>query len=1563
MSEDSGTESDELKKAEDDTDSEVLMEEGENDEENESESSSTASPVPRRRGRPPLKRKRGRQSKTESRKRREAAKAERLRAKKIKVTNRKRIVENNRYMKGISETFNLTRATFFLENKEILQPFMKPTDFKRLTVHRAKPKPLGQGDKLVTHPSYIVGGTLRDYQLEGIQWLLNKRRAGVCPILGDEMGLGKTLQTITFLAHLKFTAAKSCGPSLVVCPLSVIQSWCNEFKRWCPDLRVIRMHSSDRSEREILKGKMQVVQDYDVCVTTYEMLISETHTMCSMIFWHYVILDEGHRIKNAESKLSKAANKIRRVASIVLTGTPLQNNIKELWAVMKFLCPGAFRDSELFERCFRPQEEAEGEGKNNAMDRSMLEKAHVLLHSFMLRRLKKEVTELPPKIETNIMVSLSALQRHLYKKILLHGTPLLLESESEQVKKQSAKFKRVAQLIMELRKCCNHPYMFNGVQPEDVDPEMDTGLVTSSGKMMVMERLLMKLKTRGHKVLIFSQFKVMLNLLEQFLSVRKWKYLRLDGNTNRVLRAVNIREFNSEKSGYSIFILQTRAGGLGINLQSADTVILYDSDWNPQPDLQAMARCHRIGQKRVVHVYRFVTSGSIEERVLSTQQKKLYMDKILTRDSTATAKELNEIKKEEERKEMLAALKFGANAVFKPAKEVSDEDLDNIIDRTRGLDDVDQDGVSDKISGSGTGSGSVSGSMEGKSMGRIERVDTNASNFDCFKELVSTYKFEGDLYNAEGISSLAKKWKQQQNEKAAQADKENEQIKGKKQSEAIPGGEGTAEVAGSKAKADSSGDNNWKTEVKGEGGSTSAKIGGGGNGVDKTGGSTGTSKQDGTGTGTGVNTGVITTRRSNRKRKHRVIMVGGVPMLASDLFIMDDNNAPKTGVNPYSVRRKLPGRDYPNSTVCGNCWAGGSLICCDLCPAAYHVSCLGMEEDDPALDKKWYCPLHSCCVCGKKAKAVGGALFGCRLCPLAYCDEHLHEDAKIVYKNPVFDALRQEGGSQSMIPVECSRECIAWGMENKSVVDAVIEDHRKELENFLKKKRKVEKAKVKAKERKIDVSEIWSSDEDDDDQHSSSSQEWRPDNAQTPRDKARRQRERKEVERLKRYTEPSSNSSQVKIHICHKCKQPFTGVLCANCGESLTGATEHEIYLSLWKKWILQHVKYLSDLRTHFESYSKLAQPGKLMAGDAEFAYNYKNLTQYFSSTRTNVASVSQAVQQLSNSIALQAKVESESSSSKNPNDAAEGKQDQDVNEGVGAGEGTGDDAGASAGAGAGAAAGTGAAAAAAAGAGEDKVDGESTGLGANGEKRSSEDAFKEARKTIEKLQISTQDSVRQLQSTLHAMTRNIRKKQAQVVENERRRVQIEYERRRRQDEERRRQQERIRREEENRKRVLYHMQQVRSMEYLQRLKSQQMLNARTGVMGHLQKTLATPLSTAQPVGTVQPASVAGFSRATPIVLDADPNSPNDKNSNDKKSVATAQPAAPSAVSTVAAAPATGNVVVDWGALRRKYAVELVQLKDLGFGDEEASLNALQKTDGDLRKAYKLLSSDRGDAR
>jgi SWI/SNF-related matrix-associated actin-dependent regulator of chromatin subfamily A member 5 len=344
-----------------------------------------------------------------------------------------------------------------------------------------------------------------------------------------------------------------------------------------------------------------------------------------------------------------------------ISRTPLQNSLHELWALLNFLVPDVFASAEQFDEWFNLDIDDINE-KNK-----LISQLHKILRPFMLRRLKADVEKsLPPKHETILFTGMSSLQKKIYRDILLR--------DFDALQGKAGSRNAILNIVMQLRKTANHPYLFSGVEDRSLAP-LGEHLVENCGKMVVLDKLLMRLHERGHRVLLFTQMTRILDIMEDYMVMRHFPYCRIDGNTTYEQREDYIDAFNAPNSEKFIFLLSTRAGGLGINLQTADVVILYDSDWNPQADLQAQDRAHRIGQKKPVQVFRLVTEHTIEEKIVERAQQKLKLDAMVVQQGRFREKD------KVSRDELLEAVKFGADKIFKSKdSSITDEDIDMILD-------------------------------------------------------------------------------------------------------------------------------------------------------------------------------------------------------------------------------------------------------------------------------------------------------------------------------------------------------------------------------------------------------------------------------------------------------------------------------------------------------------------------------------------------------------------------------------------------------------------------------------------------------------------------------------------------------------------------------------------------------------------------------------------------------------------------------------------------------------------------------------------------------------------
>uniref|UniRef100_A0A3Q1H2B6 Uncharacterized protein n=1 Tax=Anabas testudineus TaxID=64144 RepID=A0A3Q1H2B6_ANATE len=521
--------------------------------------------------------------------------------------------------------------------------------------------------KYEEQPDFVssTGGTLHLYQLEGLNWLRFSWAQGTDTILADEMGLGKTIQTIVFLYSL-FKEGHTKGPFLVSAPLSTIINWEREFEMWAPDFYVVT-YTGDKDSRAIIRENEFSFDDtavkggkkafklrreapikFHVLLTSYE-LVTIDQTALKSIDWACLVVDEAHRLKNNQSKFFRRLNDYKIDHKLLLTGTPLQNNLEELFHLLNFLTPNRFNENKLSRMLLSFK-------SNSKEEKPYLKMCHTWFTLHLCR--------------AGVIV-LSFFNRKYYKLILTKNFEALnSKGGGNQVS--------LLNIMMDLKKCCNHPYLFPVASMEAQKTPSGayegSALTKASGKLMLLQKMLRKLKEQGHRVLVFSQMTKMLDLLEDFLDYEGYKYERIDGGITGALRQEAIDRFNAPGACQFCFLLSTRAGGLGINLATADTVIIFDSDWNPHNDIQAFSRAHRIGQANKVMIYRFVTRASVEERITQVAKRKMMLTHLVVRPGlgskagSMTKQELDDI------------LKFGTEELFKDEGEGDKvEDEGNVI--------------------------------------------------------------------------------------------------------------------------------------------------------------------------------------------------------------------------------------------------------------------------------------------------------------------------------------------------------------------------------------------------------------------------------------------------------------------------------------------------------------------------------------------------------------------------------------------------------------------------------------------------------------------------------------------------------------------------------------------------------------------------------------------------------------------------------------------------------------------------------------------------------------------
>ncbi|KAK7139836.1 hypothetical protein R3I94_012469 [Phoxinus phoxinus] len=596
-------------------------------------------------------------------------------------------------------------------------------------------------------PNLFSGGVMRWYQVEGIEWLRMLWENGINGILADEMGLGKTIQCIAHIAMM--VEKKVLGPFLVVAPLSTLPNWISEFKRFTPEVSVLLYHGPQKERMNLVKKIRQHKGPLKMCpvvVTSFEIAMRDRKSL-QHFHWNYLIVDEGHRIKNLNCRLVQELKMLPADNKLLLTGTPLQNNLSELWSLLNFLLPDVFDDLKSFESWFDIST-ITSDAENivaGEREQKILHMLHQILTPFLLRRLKSDVTlEVPPKKEIVVYAPLTNKQEAFYMAIVNKTIAKMLgqekddsgpvqltpsgrpkrrsrrpvdysEKDTDSVKDLEKYLEKVQKemesqespspvmdvfvpvdaqinlklqnVLMLLKRCCNHAYLIEyPLDPATGDFKIDEQLVEASGKFLILDRMLPELKRRGHKVLIFSQMTSILDILMDYCYLRGYEYSRLDGSMSYSDRDENMKKFAADPEVF-LFLLSTRAGGLGINLTAADTVIIFDSDWNPQADLQAQDRCHRIGQTKPVMVYRLITANTIDEKILERASAKRKLEKMVIHKNKfkgykADLKQTKSCMDVNELVELLKSRDYDGAVKGTKGKVISDKDLEILLDRS-----------------------------------------------------------------------------------------------------------------------------------------------------------------------------------------------------------------------------------------------------------------------------------------------------------------------------------------------------------------------------------------------------------------------------------------------------------------------------------------------------------------------------------------------------------------------------------------------------------------------------------------------------------------------------------------------------------------------------------------------------------------------------------------------------------------------------------------------------------------------------------------------------------------
>ncbi|KAI3518860.1 hypothetical protein L1887_07705 [Cichorium endivia] len=583
-------------------------------------------------------------------------------------------------------TWEKTDLPIIAKNSHLIDLY---NQFEQSAVEKDSSKEKGQSQQsdvtTLTEQPKELGGQLFPHQLEALNWLRKCWHRGKNVILADEMGLGKTISACAFLSSLNFEF-KVRLPCLVLVPLSTMPNWMSEFSVWAPNLNVLEYHGCARA-RSLMRqyewhanssNKKTKSYKFNVLLTTYEMVLADSSHLRG-VPWEVLVVDEGHRLKNSSSKLFSLLNTFSFNHRVLLTGTPLQNNIGEMYNLLNFLQPSSFPSLSSFEDRFNDLSTAE-----------KVDELKKLVAPHMLRRLKKDaMTNIPPKTERMVPVELSKIQAEYYRAMLTKNYQVL-RNIGKGIPQQS-----MLNIVMQLRKVCNHPYLIPGTEPESGTLEFLHDMrIKASAKLTLLHSMLKILKKEGHRVLIFSQMTKLLDILEDYLNIEfgRETFERVDGSVSIADRQMAISRFNNDKSRF-VFLLSTRSCGLGINLATADTVIIYDSDFNPHADIQAMNRAHRIGQSKRLLVYRLVVRASVEERILQLAKKKLMLDQLFVNKS-GSQKEVEDI------------LRWGTEELFNDGqgqngKDLGENKVEEIVGeqksrrRVGGLGDVYQDKCTD----------------------------------------------------------------------------------------------------------------------------------------------------------------------------------------------------------------------------------------------------------------------------------------------------------------------------------------------------------------------------------------------------------------------------------------------------------------------------------------------------------------------------------------------------------------------------------------------------------------------------------------------------------------------------------------------------------------------------------------------------------------------------------------------------------------------------------------------------------------------------------------------------
>ncbi|KAK7125978.1 hypothetical protein R3I93_021379 [Phoxinus phoxinus] len=553
-----------------------------------------------------------------------------------------------------------------LKEREVVKGLMSKCEEISVKLIQDVTQMMNNGPGSMSQPQILTSTfQLKPYQLIGLNWLALLHQNKLSGILADEMGLGKTIQAISFLAYLYQEG--NHGPHLITVPASTLDNWVRELKLWCPSFKVLVYYGSAEDRKYMRYEILNHIVDYNIIVSTYNLAIgnnSDRSLFCKLKL-EYAVFDEGHLLKNMNSLRYRHLMAINAKYRLLLTGTPLQNNLLELMSLLNFIMPSMFSSStSQISKMFSMKSSEE----QSSFERDRITQAKLIMKPFILRRVKSEVLkQLPAKEEQVEFCAMSERQQDLYS-ALFH-----------KLKRSRNREKReLTNVMMQLRKMSNHPLlhrqyytteklkamsklMLKEPSHRDADPaliredmevlsdfelhglcqqycalqeyQLDTEILLDSGKLSLLAQLLNSQKEKGDRVVLFSQFTMMLDILEVFLRHHKHRYIRLDGSTPMSDRIGLIDQFNTDQDIF-VFLLSTRAGGLGINLTSANVVILHDIDCNPYNDKQAEGRCHRVGQTKTVKVIKLISKDSIEDAMLRIGERKLKLEQHMTATAT-----------------------------------------------------------------------------------------------------------------------------------------------------------------------------------------------------------------------------------------------------------------------------------------------------------------------------------------------------------------------------------------------------------------------------------------------------------------------------------------------------------------------------------------------------------------------------------------------------------------------------------------------------------------------------------------------------------------------------------------------------------------------------------------------------------------------------------------------------------------------------------------------------------------------------------------------------------------